>query len=301
MNSHQPLMVTHPTTGMRMLVRPNSTAPLLTILLTAQPVTERGIEVEFPEHVTGRQQATQEVEHLYLPHAARTDPSLQPEPVPTWRQEAQVLSYTMRLRHNVHVVARAELERDGIRFRYTFTNHMGPDYAYFQAVTCVKLYDAFADPYLERTYVHHPDGFDLLASELPQRLAMPLADWFPCRYLVPFRWPVVALDRRVEQEDGITRYHKSRRVDEPFIATLSQDGLWLAATYTPETGNVWTNPERTCHHADPAVALARGASKRVELKTFLFHGTLDHLLERVAMERQQQTRRGLASVVHEDS
>jgi hypothetical protein len=273
-------MITHPKTGIRMMVKHTSAAPLLTILLPEQPLTSRGIEVEFPEHITGRHQATHQVEHLYL--AAQ-----QVIPIDSWQQQTHALTYEILLQNTVHLRARAELEADGIRFSYEFTNRAGPPYEHFQAVTCVKLYDVFEDTFLERTYVHHTEGFDLLASETPQRHTMTTAEWLPCRYLVPFRWPVVPETKRVEEEDGVIRYHKSRQVDEPFIATLSVDQHWLAATYTVETGNVWTNPERTCQHADPATELLPGDMKRVELKTFLLQGTLDQLLEHVKEERQR--------------
>jgi hypothetical protein len=51
------------------------------------------------------------------------------------------------------------------------------------AVTDPRLTSIFQDVRLERTYVHHTDGFDLLASETPDRLKMPLDQWLPCRYL----------------------------------------------------------------------------------------------------------------------
>jgi len=106
---------------------------------------------------------------------------------------------------------------------------------------------------------------------------MPPEKWLPCRYLVSYTWPVPA--KRIEKgEDSVTHYNKSRKVDKPFIVTLSHDKKWIAATYTRETGNVWTNPERSCQHADPSVFLNPGQSKSLELKTFIFKGTLNDLL-----------------------
>src|SRR5262249_42057823 len=102
---------------------------------------------------------------------------------------------------------------------------------------------------LERTYVHHVDGFDLLASETPSRLRMPLNEWLPARYLASFTWPIPS--QHVERRDGITYYNKSRAVDAPFISTLSQDGRWVVASFTRNTGNVWSNPELSCQHVDP--------------------------------------------------
>jgi hypothetical protein len=90
---------------------------------------------------------------------------------------------------------------------------------------------------LERTYVHHEDGFDLLASETPSRLNMRLNQWLPSRYLASFTWPVPR--QQVEHRgDGITYYNKSRPVDEALIATLSTDRKWIVASFARTTGNV---------------------------------------------------------------
>ena len=91
------------------------------------------------------------------------------------------------------------------------------------ATTDPRLTSIFHDVRLERTYVHHKDGFDLLASETPGRLTMPLDQWLPARYLASFKWPVPP--KIVEKrDDGITYYNKSRSVDEPLVATVSTDG-----------------------------------------------------------------------------
>jgi len=101
-------------------------------------------------------------------------------------------------------------------------------------------------------------------------------------YLVSYSWPVNP--NPVQHVDGITRYNKSKKADKPFIATLSHDHKWIAATYTKETGNLWTNPERSCQHADPAVDLNAGEIKTLELKTFIIQGTMDQLLDLVNHE-----------------
>jgi hypothetical protein len=41
----------------------------------------------------------------------------------------------------------------------------------------------FNDVFLERTYVHHADGLELLASETPERLRMKAEEWLPLRYV----------------------------------------------------------------------------------------------------------------------
>jgi hypothetical protein len=75
-------------------------------------------------------------------------------------------------------------------------------------------------------------------------------------------------------------------VDEPFIATVSADGNWIAATWNPETGNVWTNPELTCQHADSEKPLLAGRMATLEVKTFAFKGTLDKLLTKIKQGRK---------------
>ncbi len=70
-------------------------------------------------------------------------------------------------------------------------------------------------------------------------------------------------------------------MDEPFIVTVSEDGKWIAATWNPRTGNVWTNPELTCQHADSETPLKAGGTASLEEKTFVFRGTLEQLLTKV--------------------
>lgn len=112
---------------------------------------------------------------------------------------------------------------------------------------------------------------------------MPLQKWLPRRYLVSCKWPVNA--KRIEKdEDAITRYYKSKKADKPFIATLSHNKKWVAATFTRETGNLWTNPERSCQHADPAINLKSGGTGSLELKIFVIEGSLSQLLSLINKE-----------------
>ena len=257
--------------GLRLIVI-DKKFPLLKILIPGQAGDERGIEVEFPEHVTGVNTQTRNVERFYLITAGnRYKRSL-----PVWKVTDTSLIYECEFNNNIKLTAEARLSHDGVSYTYHITNNSTVAYENMQAPTCVKLYSAFSDTLLERTYVHHADGFDLLASETPERLTMGIGEWLPCRYLVPYTWPINR--SRVEKdEDGITRYHKSRKVDRPIIATVSHDQRWVAATYTKETGNLWTNPERTCHHVDPVMKVSPGEKGRLWLKTVIIKGSLDAL------------------------
>ena len=115
---------------------------------------------------------------------------------------------------------------------------------------------------------------------------MPLDRWLPSRYRVPYSWPVDP-QRIAKQSDGITWYNKSRAVDEPFLATLSTDNQWVMANFSYDPGNLWTNPELTCQHADPATSLAPGKTAQQQSKTLLFRGTLDDVLKKVREQRGQ--------------
>jgi hypothetical protein len=264
--------------GVRLIVT-NQNFPLLKILLPNEPNIDRGIEVEFPEHVTALNKQTNQVEHLYLVTRGNNNVRI----LPKWKKESNKLIYETVLNGNIKMIATAQMDSDGVAYSYAIVNSSSISYDNFQAVTCVKLYGVFSDTLLQRAYVHHKEGFELLASETPQRLTMPLNKWLPCRYLASYTWPVPPT-RISQDEDGITRYYKSKKVDEPFIATSSHDGRWVVATYTKETGNVWTNPERSCQHADPSISLKPGESGILKLKTFIVNENLDELLNKI---RQQ--------------
>jgi hypothetical protein len=275
------LAISQPT-GLKVIVVQKD-FPLIKLLLPGQPASERGIEIEFPEHVTGLNEKNNKIEHLYLV----TNGNANKRTLPTWRVDGNALIYETELEDKVTMVATASLEPDGLRYTYKFINHSDISYSNLQAVTCVKLYSLFSDTLLRRTYVHHSDGFDLMASETPERLAMPLQEWLPCRYLVSYNWPVAA-KRMEKDEDLVTRYYKSRKADKPFIATLSHDKAWIAATYTKETGNLWTNPERSCQHADPSTTLKAGETKHLELKTFIIKDNLEQLLKIINWEMKER-------------
>jgi hypothetical protein len=264
--------------GLRLLVAPENTQPTLRIVLPDRPDTDSAIEVIFPEHVTANKQGSSESEHLYL-----FRPGSQGEP-PVWRQVGQSLQYEREFKDDIHMLARATLEDDGVLFHYEFLNRSSVAYDMIYAVTDPRLTSIFHDVRLERTYIHHKDGFDLLASETPSRLTMPLNEWIPSRYLASFTWPMPT--QRVEHRgDGITYYNKSRAVDEPMIATLSTDRKWVVASFTRTTGNVWSNPELTCQHVDSQTSLAPGQHVVLEVKILIFRGTLDQALQKVISQR----------------
>ena len=261
--------------GLRLLVSTTSRSPVLLIVLPGRSESEHAVEVVFPEHVTARTTAGAEPEHLYLSQTG--------EP-PVWRRVGNSIEYDRDLPKSVHMLARATLTDDGVLFHYEFTNHSKTPYDMIYAVTDPRMKSEFRDVRLERTYVHHRDGFDLLASETPARLTMPLQKWLPARYLASFRWPVPA--QRIERRgDGITYYYKSRAVDAPFIATVSADRKWVIASFSRDAGNVWSNPELTCQHVDPQVVLPAGRTVITEVKLLVMPATLAAAYHRAVQQR----------------
>ena len=264
--------------GLRLVVDGPNVQPVVRILLPGSAESDRTIEIIFPEHVTGRRRGLDATEQLYLFRPGSSGDR------PAWRQRGQSLEYERDLGGAVQFLARATLEDDGVRFHYEFRNRSATAYDMIYAVTDPRLTGTLHDVRLERTYVHHANGFDLLASETPNRVSMPLSEWLPARYLVSFTWPVPA--RRVERRgDGITYYNKSRAVDEPLIATLSADRAWVVASFAREPGNVWSNPELTCQHVDPQVALAAHGDAVTESKMLVVRGSLADVHQRAAAQR----------------
>lgn len=265
-------------TGLTMAIDREDSEPVLQVTVPDGPANERSFKILLPEHVTVRAHGEAEARHLYV-----FRPGLQGS-APVWKKVGNELEYASDF-GAIHLAAHATLVDDGILFRYEFVNHSSTDYDMVTAVTDPRFRAVFYDPRLERTYVHRKDGFDLLGSETPERLTMPLKDWFPVRYLASYSIPIPP--QRVRAEDGITYRYKSRAVDVPMIATLSEDGTWVAASFAHDAGNVWSNPELTCQHVDPQVPLPHGAHAEYEVKILLFKGSLEDALEKVKSQRPE--------------
>lgn len=139
--------------GFRLLVDDGSYLPALRLVLPGQPIS-KGILIIFPEHVTVRERGKRDAVHLYLWRPGQQGDR------PDWRRVGQALEYEMELKNGVHMVARATLESDGVRYRYTFISRSGTDYEMIQAITDPRLFQSmFRDVRLERTYVHRKGGF----------------------------------------------------------------------------------------------------------------------------------------------
>jgi len=262
--------------GVKLSVAEEDTQPALKVVLSDEPGV--AVKVIFPEHVTVKERGVNDAEHLYLWRPGKVGES------PTWRRVGSSLEYESELRQGVHLLARATLENDGILVHYKLKNGSKSDYEMVLAITDPRMLPPLRDVRLERTYVHSKDGFALLGAETPERLTMPLNQWLPARYLASYTWPVPA--QRVERRgDGITYYNTSRAVDEPWIATVSEDRKWVLASFTKTTGNVWSNPELTCQHVDPQKPLPAGGDAVIEVKVLIFKGTLEQALEKERAQR----------------
>lgn len=278
LSAEVPTQGVHNSSGLRMAVDADDSNPALGVVVPGGPVSERSFKILFPEHVTARARGQREAKHLYIFRPGRRSDS------PQWRKDGNALEYASDF-GEVHFAARAIVVDDGIVFRYEFDNHSPIDYDMVTAITDPRFHGIFYDPRLERTYVHHRDGFDLLASETPARLTMPLKDWFPVRYLASYTLPV-PIERVQHRDGGITYYYKSRLVDVPMVATLSADRTWVAASFARDPGNVWSNPELTCQHVDPERRLLHDSHAVYEVKILIFKGSLEDALRKVRAQRE---------------
>jgi hypothetical protein len=268
-----PQLVLTNSNGLRLVADADPVQPRVRVILPGQPLTDRTIDVLLPEHVTVATADAPAGRQLFLPASGTS--TLRPQ----WRMDSNRLWYRLELPGSIGFVARAALEVDGVLVEYEFENRSASPIQMITAVTDPRLTGIFHDRRLERTYVHHANGFDLLASEVPQRLTMPFSEWLPARVLAAFTWPVP--DARIERgADGIPRYQKSRKVDVPMVATQSTDKSWVVASFSRSPGNVWSNPELTCQHVDPQSALNPGQRAFTSVKILVIRGSLDAALEK---------------------
>jgi hypothetical protein len=131
--------------GLQLLIVTENTQPTLRIVLPGHATSDRSIEVLFPEHVTAVQHGSTVAEQLYI-----LRPGRQEEPA-TWRQTGRSFEYVRDLPGGVHLLARATLEDDGVRFHYEFKNNSAVAYDMIYAVTDPRLTGVFHDARLERT------------------------------------------------------------------------------------------------------------------------------------------------------
>jgi len=226
--------------------------------------------IEMPEHAWRKEREGDQQSWFYKMYAS--DPAQQGKVV--WASNANTLSYSMKTPSGFTLNSKARLEADGVAIEHEVISNSVSRLAAVEAPTCIKLYRPFSDVFLERTYVHHADGLDLVASETPDRLEKNAEEWLPCRYIVQVGTNSPGGETRVERLDDVTRYFKSRAANAAFIATESHPGGWTAATHALHCDSVFTNPARTCHHADPRALSITDGRAHLRLKFYLLRGSV---------------------------
>src|SRR2546422_504382 len=78
--------------------------------------SDRAIEVIFPEHVTVRPRGSTDANQIYLFQPGQYGER------PLWRRSERALAYERNLPGTVHMLARATLEEDGVRFHFRLKN-----------------------------------------------------------------------------------------------------------------------------------------------------------------------------------
>ena len=98
------------------------------------------------------------------------------------------LQYEKEFAPGMHFLAQVSLESDGVLYHYEFVNHSDVDFDSVQAITDPRMISPlFHDVRLERTYVHGPQGFVLLASTCPNASRCRSTNGFPIATASPTR------------------------------------------------------------------------------------------------------------------
>jgi hypothetical protein len=240
-----PLTVTGARSGLRLERFGNPQRPTVALFLPQEQ--DPSVVIEMPEHAWRKAELAGQQEWFYKMYSS--DPAFRGQV--EWTQSGNRLGFTMTTPSGYVLRSQATLQADGLDIVHEISHVSVQRHAAVEAPTCVKLYRPFTDVFLDRTYVHHTDGLDLIASETKGRTSKNAEEWLPCRYIAMVGKNGRRGEYRVEKLDGITRYFKSNPADVAFLATESTTGNWTAATFARGCDSVFTNPARTCHHTDP--------------------------------------------------
>lgn len=132
--------------GVQLMVAEENNYPTLRIILPGHRTSDRAIEIIFPEHVTVRPRGGTDAHQIYLYQPGRSGER------PLWRHSRQSLEYEKNLPGPVHMLARATLEKDGVRFYFRLRNQSDDGYDLIWAPIDPRLTSMFHDVRLERTY-----------------------------------------------------------------------------------------------------------------------------------------------------
>lgn len=225
--------------------------------------------IEMPEHAWRKEKANSAQAWFYRMYTS--DRALRGQV--NWLKDGNALSFSMKTSSGFTLNSKATLESNGVVITHEVISNSVRQLAAVEAPTCVKLYRPFTDVFLERTYIHHPEGLELIASETADRSQKNAEEWLPCRYIARVGKNTPPAEHRVERLDGVTRYFRSRAADAAFLATESQPSGWTAATHAFNCESVFTNPARTCHHADPRALGITDGRAVLRLKVYVLKGT----------------------------
>ena len=225
--------------------------------------------IEMPEHAWRKEKADSAQAWFYRMYTS--DRALRGQV--NWLKDGNALSFSMKTSSGFTLNSKATLESNGVVITHEVISNSVRQLAAVEAPTCVKLYRPFTDVFLERTYIHHPEGLELIASETADRSQKNAEEWLPCRYIARVGKNAPPAEHRVEHLDGVTRYFRSRAADAAFLATESQPSGWTAATHAFNCESVFTNPARTCHHADPRALGITDGRAVLRLKVYVLKGT----------------------------
>jgi hypothetical protein len=227
------------------------------------------VVIEMPEHAWRKNESGGEQVWFYRMYTS--DRSLQGKV--NWFKDGNTLSSSMETPSGLTLNSKAALEADGVAITHEVISPSVRQIAELEATTCVKLYRPFTDVFLERTYVHEPEGLDLIASETPDRIEKNAEEWLPCRYIARVGKEIPRAEHRTETVGGVTRHFRSRVADSAFLATESHPGGWTVATHSVNCDAVFTNPARTCHHTDPRARGVTNGRATLQMKVYVINGT----------------------------
>ena len=137
------------------------------------------VVIEMPEHAWRKE--TETAEPLWFYKMYSSDPAFKGQV--EWSLLDSALAFSMKTPSGYMLQTKAVLESDGVAITHEVSNGSVKQIAAVEAVTCVKLYRPFTDVFLDRTYIHHPEGLDLIASETQGRTNKNAEEWLPCRYI----------------------------------------------------------------------------------------------------------------------
>ena len=262
--------------GLRIKQYGDSQRPAIAVFLPS--LAAPAAVIEMPEHGWRRVREKNDQSWFYKMYGA--DASL--EAKVSWTLATDMLAFKMETPSGFKLNGSVKLSDNRIALSYEILSNSERQLAAVQAVTCVKLYRPFTDVFLERTFVHDESGLQPIATETPERLAKNAEEWLPCRYICRVGGGTTAY--RVEKLDGVTRYFRSRPADAPFIATESNPAGWTACTFSRDADSVFTNPARTCHHADPiSLAVTDGRASYI-VNVLMVRGTPSDAWKRLVKE-----------------